>query len=149
MRRVALRCALSVAGVLCASSSSLAQSDLGSATSDSATSCTGSTAPKADYGIRFRFTAGDFVREPERPQWIHFLTEPVVVDVSETGPGAQALQPGDVIVAVDGILITTQRGSLGFWFPAGASVRLHVIRRGRPLVVAVEPGVECAAPGSS
>lgn len=107
--------------------------------------CPRGTAPRADLGLRYRFTAGDFVKEDGRPRWIHFLTEPTVVEVEPDGPAGDRLAPGDVIVAVDGQLITTSGGSFRLWFSHGDSLRVQVARGDRPVQVWIVPRVQCVA----
>ena len=110
-------------------------------------SCPDGTAPRADPGIRIRFRAGDFVDEEGRPRWIHFLSEPVVMEVDSAGPAAGRLLPGDIIVAVDRDLITTRNGSFRFWFGDGDSLRIALLRDARPIVRWIRPVQECVPVG--
>jgi len=98
---------------------------------------------RADWGVRYRFTAGDFVDGPGVPRWVHFLTEPIVVEVAPDGPSAGRLEPGDTIVRVDGHLVTTHDGSRRFFFPGAGATSLGVRRRGASVDVRVVPGTEC------
>lgn len=99
--------------------------------------------PRADFGIRYRFTAGDFRDEPGRPRWVRFLTEPVVTEVDPAGPADGRLRPNDVLVAVQGHLITTREGSRLFWFADPGEVRLDVSRGGRAETIQLRPARVC------
>jgi len=71
-----------------------------------------------------------------------FSTEPRLADIDPRGPGRDVLRDGDVLVAIDGTLITTAEGGrkLGSVKP-GDDVRLTLRRRGREIdawVTAVE-----------
>lgn len=105
--------------------------------------CPADSASRADLGIRYRFVAGDFMEDERRPTWIHFLTEPVVVEVDPRGPAAGRLRPGDVVVAVDDYLITTREGSFRFWFNQSDSLTLRVLRGSTAMVLRIEPRTEC------
>ena len=63
------------------------------------------------------------------PVW-RFRGEPVVRSISSGGPAAGRLRPGDVLVAIDGMLITTR----------AAGTRLANLREGVPLVLTVRRG---------
>jgi S1-C subfamily serine protease len=83
--------------------------------------------------------------------WIAFGAEPTLRLIRAGGPADGVLRDGDVLVAVDGMLITTEAGSRRFAAPAtGKPLRLTVRRTGRELTVAVIPAAGCApSPGSS
>ncbi|MDX1623013.1 MAG: PDZ domain-containing protein [Gemmatimonadota bacterium] len=87
--------------------------------------------------------SGQFFDHPDGGQWIHFLTEPVVVSVSPDGPAAGRLRSGDVVASVDGRLITTLEGSRRFAFGTEAPIRLDVRRSGESVEVAVSPEITC------
>lgn len=113
---------------------------------DTARVCPDGRGPRADLGIRYRFVAGDFMDPEEgRPRWVHFLTEPVVVEVEPEGPAAGKVRPGDIIVAVDDYLITTRPGSFRFWFNESDSVRLYLLRGNRGVVFSLEPLTKCVS----
>lgn len=63
------------------------------------------------------------------PVW-RFRGEPVVRAISANGPASGRLRPGDVLVAIDGMLITTR----------AAGTRLANLREGVPLVLTVRRG---------
>lgn len=106
-------------------------------------SCPEGELPRADFGIRYRFTAGDFHKDPGRPRWVRFLTEPVVAEVDPDGPAVGRLRRNDVLVAVEGQLITTLEGSRLFWFVDRDEVRLEISRGGRAETVLVPPARVC------
>ncbi len=73
-----------------------------------------------------------------------FRTEPRILDVSRDGPSGGLLRAGDVIVAIDGHLITTRRGGEAFSsFQVGDAVRVRVRREGRERDVSIEAGETC------
>jgi hypothetical protein len=76
-----------------------------------------------------------------------FSTEPRVRDVDPEGPAAGVLREDDVIVSVDGVLITTAEGGrrLGSLKP-GEPVRLTVRRQGREVEVGLTPERSCDLP---
>lgn len=136
--------ALLVAGLLGVPDDSFAQE--GAATDEGLAA--GSTCPegelsRADFGIRYRFAAGDFHEDPGRPRWVRFLTEPVLAEVDPDGPAAGRLRPNDVLVAVEGQLITTREGSRLFWFVDRDEVRLDISRGGRAETILVRPVHVC------
>lgn len=61
-----------------------------------------------------------------------FRSEPKITEVDPDGPGAGILRPGDVIVAVDDLLIMTHAGGKRFAsFQPGEAVELTLRRDGR------------------
>lgn len=67
--------------------------------------------------------------DAERWRWV-FLSEPTIDGVDPDGPGSGKLREGDVIVAVDGMLITTHEGARRFSeIESGRTVEL-TLRRG-------------------
>ena len=73
-----------------------------------------------------------------------FSTEPRIIGVAPDGPSAGLLRAGDILVAVDGQLITTRGGGEAFaGYDAGDLVRLTVRRDGRERDVALEAGEAC------
>lgn len=74
-----------------------------------------------------------------------FRAEPVVRRVESDGPAAGALREGDVIAAIDGVLITTADGGRRFGqVRPGQTVQLTVRRNGRDQQVRVVAGAVCA-----
>jgi S1-C subfamily serine protease len=76
-----------------------------------------------------------------------FSAEPYILDVDSTGPAASLLRDGDVLVAVDGLLITTVEAGdrLANLIP-GQPVSLRVRRAGKDLEVRVTPRLGCNMP---
>ncbi|MDH4351931.1 MAG: PDZ domain-containing protein [Gemmatimonadota bacterium] len=73
-----------------------------------------------------------------------FRAEPRVLGVRRGGPADGKLEHGDVIVAIDGHLITTREGMRRFGaIEAGTPVSLTVRRGGREVDVAITPDQEC------
>jgi hypothetical protein len=80
-------------------------------------------------------------RNEERPRF-EFEGEPVIGGIR--GPGAGRLRDGDVLVAVDGQLITTAEGGRRYSaIDPGDRVRLSVRRGGRVQDVTVVAGIRC------
>jgi hypothetical protein len=82
----------------------------------------------------------------ERPVW-EFGGEPVIGGVRSDGPAGGRLRNGDVIVAVDGQLITTREGGRRYTaIDPGDRVRLSIRRGGRVQDVTVVAGSRCMRP---
>jgi hypothetical protein len=82
-------------------------------------------------------------RDDERPR-LEFSGEPTIQSVRGNGPGAGRLRDGDVIVAIDGQLITTADGGRRYSaIDPGDRVRLSVRRDGRVQDVTVVAGIRC------
>lgn len=87
-----------------------------------------------------------FVYGEDESIWL-FHSEPKIRAVDGDGPSYGKLEKGDVIVAIDGALITTHRGGELFTgIEAGAPVALTVRRRGRTREVTVVPQAIIARP---
>ncbi len=82
----------------------------------------------------------------------------IVSYVHPQGPAAQAVEPGDVIAAIDGINVTTPAGFLRLVRSRapGSAVAVHIIRRGKPVDVSVSarditgpplPAIQASDPG--
>jgi membrane-associated protease RseP (regulator of RpoE activity) len=76
-----------------------------------------------------------------------FSTEPRLADIDRDGPGAGILREGDVLVAVDGTLITSAEGGrkLGSIEP-GDDVRLTLRRGGREIEARLTAESSCELP---
>ena len=73
-----------------------------------------------------------------------FRSEPVVRNILDDGPSKGKLREGDVITAIDGLLITTREGSARFSsLEPGQTVRFTVRRDGREMPVVVNVGKIC------
>ncbi len=80
------------------------------------------------------FTYGEDAR-----LWL-FQTEPKIIVVDRSGPSYDVLKNGDVIVAIDGMLITTRKAGIRFAnLDAGEPVELEVRREGKKCIVTVIP----------
>jgi C-terminal processing protease CtpA/Prc len=80
--------------------------------------------------------------------YVHtFSTEPQIVEVAADGPAAGRLQKGDMLTAIDGVLITTREGGrhLANLTP-GEAVTLTVRRAGAEMDVEVVPVRGCNMP---
>ncbi|MEX0890766.1 MAG: PDZ domain-containing protein [Gemmatimonadota bacterium] len=78
---------------------------------------------------------------------VSFGSEPTVTAVRADGPAEGRLRPGDVIVAIDGRLITTRAaGERWSTVAAGERVVLTVRRSGREEAVRLTTGERCARP---
>jgi len=81
--------------------------------------------------------------DPARSRW-EFRSEPVVERATYEGPADRSLRSGDVIVSIDGHLITTAEGGRRFAQVApGSPVRLRVRRDGREADITIEPRAVC------
>jgi S1-C subfamily serine protease len=76
-----------------------------------------------------------------------FSAEPYILDVDSTGPAAGLLRDDDVLIAVDGLLITTaEAGDRLANLEPGRPVTLRVRRAGNDLQVRVTPRSGCNMP---
>ncbi len=79
--------------------------------------------------------------------WWRFGSEPTIVAIRENTPAAAKLLQGDVIVAIDGQLITTTTGGERFArLEAGEAVTVTVRRGGREMDVRLTPVARCGTP---
>lgn len=82
-------------------------------------------------------------RKPGAVSW-QFRAEPVVKRVTDGGPSDGKLREGDVIVAVDGLLITTRAGGERIAnLEPGQPVTITVRRNGRETAYRIVPGEQC------
>lgn len=73
-----------------------------------------------------------------------FWTEPTIENLDVTNPAATLLRTGDVLVAVDGQLITTKEGSARFSaLPPDQEARLRIRRDGRLMTLMVPVAAAC------
>jgi len=82
-------------------------------------------------------------RGEDRWSW-YFRAEPKITDVKRDGPSRGRLRSGDVIVALDGMLITTPRAGerMANLIP-GRATEVTVRRNGRQVPYAVTPDPRC------
>lgn len=107
--------------------------------------CADGRAPVGYFGITRLECDCSYTLDTDRGvrQW-RFRAEPAVATVAPDGPSAGRLQPGDVIVSVNGRLITTSAGGREFSNATpGETVSLVVRRGGRETPVQVTPGRIC------
>lgn len=76
-----------------------------------------------------------------------FSTEPRIRGIQPGGPAAGRLRDGDILISIDGVLITTREGGrrLANLTP-GKPVTLRIRRDGKEMDVAVVPGLGCNMP---
>ena len=76
-----------------------------------------------------------------------FSTEPLIRGIRPGSPSTGKLKTGDILIAIDGVLITTREGGrrLANLRP-GVAVTLRVRRDGREMDIAVVPEVGCNMP---
>jgi membrane-associated protease RseP (regulator of RpoE activity) len=80
---------------------------------------------------------------PERKRW-QFNSEPRIEAIRPGGPAEGKLKAGDVVVAIDGQLITTREAGRRFaQVTPGEPVTLTIRRDGRELTVEIVPDVDC------
>jgi S1-C subfamily serine protease len=82
--------------------------------------------------------------------WWRFGSEPTIIAIQKGTPAADKLRQGDIIVAVDGHLITTSTGGERFArLEAGEAVVVTVRRGGRELDVNLTPVTPCGGPSGA
>lgn len=82
--------------------------------------------------------------------FVDFSTEPTLVNIAKGGPADGKLQAYDVLVALNGRLITTQAGaSLFSWPPPDKSVRVTYRRSGSLKDADIVPTARCRPIGAS
>ena len=101
----------------------------------------GITSLDCDCRYDFRTRSGGGVRLFRR--WT-FLSEPRVDGLREDGPAEGKLREGDVLTAIDGVLITTREGARRFaGVSPGEAVTLTVRREGREIPVRITADAVC------
>jgi membrane-associated protease RseP (regulator of RpoE activity) len=93
-----------------------------------AASCSEGWSTLGSLGIT-QFTCDCTFDRGSSPAW-RFRGEPVIRSVSSNGPAAGRLRPGDILVAIDGMLITTR----------AAGARLGNLKAGVPVVLTIRRG---------
>ena len=77
-----------------------------------------------------------------------FSVEPRITSIDPKGPSANILRENDVLVAIDGSLVTTLEGGYKLAnAKIGKAVRLRIRRGANELEVPVVPGKGCNLPG--
>jgi hypothetical protein len=78
-----------------------------------------------------------------------FFTEPTILSLDPSLPASRVLRPGDVIVALEGQLITTAEGSARYSsLPPNGAVSIRVRRDGRLLELTVPLAATCPRPAT-
>jgi len=78
---------------------------------------------------------------------IEFATEPTITGIRKGGPADGKLEERDVLVAIDGQLITTRAAAIRYsWLTVGTPVRLTVRRNGAVKDVEITPALGCDSP---
>ena len=98
------------------------------------------SAPAGGADLGFGRMIASYVMVHEAEHWTQFGAEPELRDIRPDGPAAGRLREGDILVAVDGALITTRAGSLRLARTRpGHAVRLTIRRAGRNRDVVIVP----------
>jgi len=73
-----------------------------------------------------------------------FATEPRIAEIAPDSPAAQALQVGDEVVAIDGVLITSAEGGQRFAnIEPNRTITIRYRRRGQAVDIVVRAGRRC------
>ena len=76
---------------------------------------------------------------------IEFVTEPILTGIRKGGPAEGKLQEHDVLVSIDGQLITTRAAAIQYsWLEPGKLVKVTVRRDGVLKDVEITPSARCA-----
>ena len=103
-----------------------------------------------DLGIEYLLCVGGSCSvnlRTERGYAHEFSTEPRIRGIQPGGPAAGKLRDGDILISIDGVLITTREGGrrLANLTPE-KPVTLRIRRGGQEMDVAVVPGLGCNMP---
>lgn len=111
------------------------------------TSCPPGLEPEADLGIHgLECRNCTFRQDGDEKLW-RFYAEPKVLSVGRGTPAAGKIQPGDLITAIDGVLITTAEGGRRFArVRVGEPVTLTVRRDGDVSRVRLVAEARCRSP---
>lgn len=107
--------------------------------------CKDGRKPVGDLGIAAMSFKGSmsYNAETGEHKW-YFQAEPKVREIDPEGPSAGKLQSGDVLVAIDGMAITTNKAGQRFGgIGPGETVSLSVRRKGRVIEAAIIPRAVC------
>jgi S1-C subfamily serine protease len=117
------------------------------AQSGSAPACTSNTTPAPWFGISGIACSCDVKTNPDGTREWTFRTELEILSVDPGGPSNGILQPGDIIVAIDGQLITTRAGATAWnsMRPGEAHV-FRVRRNGGLLDLSIPVRTRCVEP---
>lgn len=107
--------------------------------------CKDGRQPVGDLGIGGMTFKGSMSYDTEKGerQWV-FQAEPKILKVDPLGPASGKLKPGDVIVAIDDMPITTHKAGRRFGSVApDEPVKLSVRRHGHVITVEITPRAVC------
>lgn len=106
--------------------------------------CEDGREPVGNLGITDMSMKGSLAIEEDGEFIWHFQAEPKIEGVDPDGPSAGRLKKGDVIVAIDGMLITTRKAGIRFAnVVPNEPVELTVRRRGRTIETKITPTGIC------
>lgn len=110
-----------------------------------AESCPGSAAMVGDLGVDFDCQDCEVSYRSSSRTWRwRFRSEPTIKHVSASGPSQGKLRTGDVIVSIDGRLITTRSGGARLAeLEPGEPVTVSVRRNGRDVTTEITPAAAC------
>jgi hypothetical protein len=107
--------------------------------------CADGHEPVGDLGITSMKMKGSVYLDTDAGEhWWHFQAEPKIREIDPDGPSAGILKPGDIIVAIDGLAITTRKAGKRFGnLVPGEPVEITVRRGGRRLDLEIKPLAVC------
>ena len=108
-------------------------------------SCPGGAAAVGDLGVDFDCQDCEVSYRSSSRTWRwRFRSEPTIKHVSPSGPSSDRLRSGDVLVSIDGRLITTRSGGARLAdLEPGEPVTVSVRRNGRDVTTQVTPTAAC------
>jgi hypothetical protein len=107
--------------------------------------CDGGHDPVGDLGITGMQMKGSFSMDADAGEhWWLFQSEPRIRDIDPDGPSAGILKPGDIILAIDGLAITTRKAGQRFGdLVPGEPVELTIRRGTHTLKTEIKPVAVC------
>jgi hypothetical protein len=108
-------------------------------------SCPGSAVPVGDLAVDFDCQDCEVSYRASSGTWRwRFRSEPSIKHVSAAGPSRGKLQSGDVLVSIDGQLITTRSGGARLAaLEPGEPVTVSIRRNGREVTTEITPTAAC------
>jgi hypothetical protein len=108
-------------------------------------SCPGGAAAVGDLGVDFDCHDCEVTYRSSSRTWLwRFHSEPTIKHVSASGPSNGRLRSGDVLVSVDGRLITTRAGGARLAdLKPGEPVTVSVRRNDRDVTAQITPAAAC------
>ncbi|MEE8360868.1 MAG: PDZ domain-containing protein [Gemmatimonadales bacterium] len=110
-----------------------------------AASCPGGAATVGDLGVDFECQDCELSYRASSGTWRwRFRSEPTIKHVGASGPSRGKLRSGDVLVSIDGRLITTRSGGARLAdLEPGEPVTVSVRRNGRDVTTEITPTAAC------